>query len=846
MHAEQTATLVSQKLGHIIERPRLTTLLAASEARVILLVAPAGYGKTTLARQWAARQTGPVAWYRTTRASGDVAALAVGLDHVLAGALPQRSRDPHRIAAIAAANASPAPLARALLAMYGDLTQDVLLVVDDYETAGTEEAAELLRALVEDLDIRFIVTSRDRPPWFSPRLATYGEGFEVGAAELEMTEGEARAVLSQQDSSVDPEPLLETAGGWPAVIGLAAMRAARDLPSPSLDPRTLYDFIASELLESAPPSVRDGLTLVAAASIGDLSTAELVLGESTSRIFEDAHRRGLMQLEDDGAVSLHPLLRDLLLNRLSGRPNNLRVDLIQQLRPLITARRWDESLAASEALPDQEFVSTALRSALPELVRTGRVATLRRWSAVGRSADAEAGLLDYADAEIALRDANFDRAIALGENAARTLSGDLASRAHVLAAQGANLTERATRAQRHLSAAEQLSETPETRQAALWGRFNQALDHQRPTASKRLWAFARASDESVEHRIRVAHGRLSLALLDGRIETRIRDAEIALTELNRGVDPMVHTSFLNAYAYALAVTARYDRSLAAAEEEAALAMEYELTFVMRYALINQARALIGLRRFDAADRALTRVEAQLTSNEDPFLEAHCRMYRARHYASTGDLKRAEDRLALQLNPQFGVGLRGDYAALRALILAASGRKPEAKVWVNAARQISRFRETLSMAATAEAIATLDAPDTQATALYATVIESEALDPLVLGLRACPALAACVADSAQDRDGLTTLLASSNDIALARRVGINIPRSARRTSPLTPREREVYELIAQGRSNRDIAAALYISEATVKLHVQHIFEKLGVHSRVAAARWRPRDSSDEPA
>ena len=39
---------------HIIERPRLTRLLDATPARVVMLVAPAGYGKTTLARQWLA------------------------------------------------------------------------------------------------------------------------------------------------------------------------------------------------------------------------------------------------------------------------------------------------------------------------------------------------------------------------------------------------------------------------------------------------------------------------------------------------------------------------------------------------------------------------------------------------------------------------------------------------------------------------------------------------------------------------------------------------------------------------------------------------------------------------
>ncbi|MER3411749.1 MAG: hypothetical protein C4305_05175, partial [Thermoleophilia bacterium] len=38
--------------SHLIERPRLTSLLDESQARIMMLVAPAGYGKTTLARQW--------------------------------------------------------------------------------------------------------------------------------------------------------------------------------------------------------------------------------------------------------------------------------------------------------------------------------------------------------------------------------------------------------------------------------------------------------------------------------------------------------------------------------------------------------------------------------------------------------------------------------------------------------------------------------------------------------------------------------------------------------------------------------------------------------------------------
>ena len=52
--------------------------------------------------------------------------------------------------------------------------------------------------------------------------------------------------------------------------------------------------------------------------------------------------------------------------------------------------------------------------------------------------------------------------------------------------------------------------------------------------------------------------------------------------------------------------------------------------------------------------------------------------------------------------------------------------------------------------------------------------------------------------------------------------------------LSEREREVYDLVCQGLPNRQIGAVLYISESTVKVHVHHIFDKLGVRSRTALA------------
>ncbi|HEY6053815.1 MAG TPA: hypothetical protein VIU86_07765, partial [Gaiellaceae bacterium] len=135
MQAMGEGTVIEAATGqrYVIERPRLTKLLDDSNARIILLLAPAGYGKTTLARQWLSQGGRRAAWYRTTAASGDVAALAADVAHLI---------DPHiegvektllrHLRALPAPSVEARALGRTLVEAMQPWPSDLWLAIDDY------------------------------------------------------------------------------------------------------------------------------------------------------------------------------------------------------------------------------------------------------------------------------------------------------------------------------------------------------------------------------------------------------------------------------------------------------------------------------------------------------------------------------------------------------------------------------------------------------------------------------------------------------------------------------------------------------------------------------------------
>ena len=126
----------------IVERPRLYALLDASSARVRTLVAPAGYGKTTLAEQWVGRDHRAATWFTARSSSTDVAALALGLARTatsIVNGCDHRLREHMRALPAPAENIET--LAEILGEDLADWPEDAWLVLDDYHEVAQEPRA---------------------------------------------------------------------------------------------------------------------------------------------------------------------------------------------------------------------------------------------------------------------------------------------------------------------------------------------------------------------------------------------------------------------------------------------------------------------------------------------------------------------------------------------------------------------------------------------------------------------------------------------------------------------------------------------------------------------------------
>ncbi|MDA0170909.1 LuxR C-terminal-related transcriptional regulator [Solirubrobacter taibaiensis] len=87
------------------------------------------------------------------------------------------------------------------------------------------------------------------------------------------------------------------------------------------------------------------------------------------------------------------------------------------------------------------------------------------------------------------------------------------------------------------------------------------------------------------------------------------------------------------------------------------------------------------------------------------------------------------------------------------------------------------------------------------------------------------------------DGFGAVRRRDEAVRELRRLGHRVVRAARTADgdPLTAREREIAELVAAGRTNRETAEQLVLSTRTIEAHLRNVYAKLGVRSRIELVR-----------
>jgi LuxR family maltose regulon positive regulatory protein len=161
----------------LIERPRLINLLKGSKARALIFVAPAGFGKTTLADQWIVSGGRSGAWFRARPSSTDVAGLALDVARAASTIVPgcdERLRE--HLRAVPAPGDNVETLAEIVAEDLHSWPSTAWLVIDEYqEISGAEDAERFVESLFDFSPAQFVTASRGQPSWATQRRRLAGE-----------------------------------------------------------------------------------------------------------------------------------------------------------------------------------------------------------------------------------------------------------------------------------------------------------------------------------------------------------------------------------------------------------------------------------------------------------------------------------------------------------------------------------------------------------------------------------------------------------------------------------------------------------------------------------------------
>jgi LuxR family maltose regulon positive regulatory protein len=830
-------TAVEAARRYIIKRPRLTRLLDNANARALMLIAPAGFGKTTLAREWIAER--PHVWYRGTTAAADVAALLAGLSKSISEVIPEAgTRAVSRMRATGTPEQDVDILADLFAEDLAEWPEDTWLVFDDYQFAMEAKAPErLIDLLVRTTAIRIVLTSRKRPTWATARRLLYGEVYELGRIDLAMDHDEAAEVLSHRKDTPAPG-LVALAEGWPAVIGLAALTDELDLPDGGL-PDALYEYFAEELFQAAEPPVQEGLCRLALAPSLAENVAEFLLGDSAPEVIAVGIRLGFLGTRS-GNLELHPLLRAFLDTKTRELPATMEREARRLALHLAEHGAWDDAFTLVELYFSEPLFVEVLELGLAAMLAEARTATLAKWVGLAESEKVDAPIVDLAEAEIAFHKGDRRKSKALAVRAARGFGDDhpIASRAHYIAGTSARMDYEMREAAPYFAKALSTATTVGERRDAISGELVVSLDLGLANASESFERLLELDDGTASSEARIAIARFLMGIRHGRANDLLEVFDSVTHVLPRLTEPHIVSSFRTCHAYVLALLGRYTEAHALAMKCEHYAKDVRIPFAVTYARRIRAIAELGLRHFARARRLLDEVAREARQTGDIFIEVEARVIGARLLISEGLAAQAIESLADPPKRFPFLGERSEFLATHALASACNGEAATALALAEEATGVAQTVEVQTLAACSRAISAITTA-TDATAqgglALETALQTGGLDPFVTAYRGCPQLLSTLAKQPVFREALIEITTRAHDWKLAAYCQlIESQRGKLVGNPLTRRESEVLELVAQGLTNGAIGRALFITESTAKAHVRHIMEKLDVHTRTEAA------------
>jgi LuxR family maltose regulon positive regulatory protein len=386
----------------LVPRPRLRERLHQGlGAKLMLVSAPAGFGKTTLLVDWMAAvsdapETGAAtAWLSLDAGDNDPTTFWT---YVIA-AVRTVAPDVGTAALGLLQEPQPPPFQVVLTTLLNDLGAagvDLVLLLDDYHVIDSLEVQAGMAFLLEHLPRRLhlVIASRADPALPLPRLRARGDLVEVRAADLRFTPDEAAAYLNgAMGLQLTPEDVTALEGrteGWIAALQLAALSmSGRDDVAAFIagfagDDRYVVDYLVEEVLQRQPEDVHEFLLQTAVLDRMNGPLCDAVTGQEGGRAMLEALDRDnlfLVPLDDRRQwYRYHHLFADVLQARLLDEHPE-RVGRLHRLASHWYEQNGDRSAAIRHAMAGGDFSGAAalMELEVPSLRRDRREATMRGW-----------------------------------------------------------------------------------------------------------------------------------------------------------------------------------------------------------------------------------------------------------------------------------------------------------------------------------------------------------------------------------------------------------------------------------------------------------------------------------